>query len=89
MLFRSWPSVVDDGPTSKQHWLNVACLLSWDTFISRKSLGITIFYVIPKYFCLDYTLFSWFTGATNPVCEKHTSRTECANVHPNTMITMT
>ena len=29
-----WPSVVDDGPTSKQHWLNVPCLL--DTVLPCK-----------------------------------------------------
>ena len=27
MLFLCWPSVVDDGPTLKQHWLNDLCLL--------------------------------------------------------------
>ena len=27
MLSWCWPSVVDDGPTSTQHWLNVSCLL--------------------------------------------------------------
>ena len=29
MLFYCWPSVVDDGPTLKQHWLNGSCLLGY------------------------------------------------------------
>ena len=27
MLVQCWPSIVDDGPTLYQHWLNVSCLL--------------------------------------------------------------
>ena len=27
MLFLCWANVVDGGPTSKQHWFNVLCLL--------------------------------------------------------------
>ena len=27
MLFYCWADVKDDGPTLKQHWVNVSCLL--------------------------------------------------------------
>ena len=27
MLFKCWPTLFDVGPTLKQHWLNVLCLL--------------------------------------------------------------
>ena len=27
MLFQCWASVVDGGPTLKQHWVNASCLL--------------------------------------------------------------
>ena len=27
MLFYCWPSVVDAGPTIKQHWFNASCFL--------------------------------------------------------------
>ena len=27
MLVQCWASVVDDGPTLNQHWVNVSCLL--------------------------------------------------------------
>ena len=27
MLFYCWAGVADNGPTLKQHWLNVSCLL--------------------------------------------------------------
>ena len=37
MLFQCWPSVVDDGPTLKQHWVNVPCLPGTD-LMSRHSL---------------------------------------------------
>ena len=33
MLFFSWASVADDGPTFKRHWLNVSCLLGHDISI--------------------------------------------------------
>ena len=30
MLFECWANVVDGGPTFKQHWLNVSCLLRYN-----------------------------------------------------------
>ena len=28
MLAQCWSSVADDGPTLRQHWLNISCLLN-------------------------------------------------------------
>ena len=36
MLVRCWPAVVDGGPTSKQHWVNVSCLLGGNSFNHRR-----------------------------------------------------
>ena len=29
MLVQCWPTVYDVGPTLKQHWMSVSCLLGW------------------------------------------------------------
>ena len=29
LLYQCWPTVFDAGPTLKQHWVNVPCLLGW------------------------------------------------------------
>ena len=29
MLFLCWTSVVDGGPTLKQHWFNTSCFMAW------------------------------------------------------------
>ena len=28
MMFQCWPTVLDAGPTLKQHWVNASCLLA-------------------------------------------------------------
>ena len=33
-------SVVDDGPTLKQHWVNVSCLLGGEINISGEAEGV-------------------------------------------------
>ena len=33
MLFQCWPSVEDDGPTLKQHWVNAPCLLGLLSYV--------------------------------------------------------
>ena len=34
VLFECWATVADGGPTLKQHWLNVSCLLDTRLFLS-------------------------------------------------------
>ena len=38
MLFQCWPSVVDDGPTLKQHWLRVFCLITARYFMRQANI---------------------------------------------------
>ena len=35
MLFQCWPTVFDAGPTFKQHWVNVPCLLGCNQLIPQ------------------------------------------------------
>ena len=38
MLFYCWASVADNGPTLKQHWLNVSCLLGHNIKIIKHDI---------------------------------------------------
>ena len=55
MLGWCWASVVDDGPTSSQHWANASCLPG---FFFRNLSRICLFF--NYYFCNDMKAHAYF-----------------------------
>ena len=65
MLFYCWSDVEDDGPTSKQHWVNVYCLLGM--YISMHGCAVILHLTRrPRYLSIIMTYYRPLNMLINP-----------------------
>ena len=83
MLFQCWASVVDDGPTLKQHWFNALCLLGYSAILVGR--GICIHLVVEAVPSINQS-HAVTPTYKSPSLTKTAARQSCPRTAPRTTV---